>query len=105
VKRGDLYWANLPRPMGRRPVLLIARNAAYAVRDQFAIALVTTRLRGVKSEVRLGPADGLPRPCAANLDAIHTIPKVTLDQFIGALGPEKLRSVDAAICFALGVGD
>src|SRR5215211_1192378 len=101
MKRGELWWANLPPPAGHRPVLLLSRDAAYAVRTLVIIAPVTTRIRNIPSEVRLGRADGLPRECVANLDVITTVPKASLQQRIGQLGPAQIAALEAAIHFAL----
>ncbi|MBI2940017.1 MAG: type II toxin-antitoxin system PemK/MazF family toxin [Chloroflexi bacterium] len=105
MRRGEIWWAELSPPAGRRPVLLLSREEAYAVRALVIVAPVTTRLRGIRAEVELGPADGLPRRCAANLDSITTIPKSQLRERLAGLSPEKLRAVDAAIHFALGLDD
>jgi mRNA interferase MazF len=69
------------------------------------VAEVSTRIRHIPAEVPLGPGDGLPRVCAANLDSITTIPKRCLQQHIATLSAEKLEAVDAALKFALGLGD
>ncbi len=103
MKRGEVWWANLPAPAGRRPVLLLSRNAAYAVRSLVTIAPVTKTIRGIPAEVSLGPADGLPQPCVANCDSITTIPKDLLAERIVLLRPAKLAAVNAAIRFALSV--
>jgi mRNA interferase MazF len=65
MRRGDIWWADLPAPAGRRPVILLSRHEAYAVRELVTIAPVTTRVRRVPSEVPLGAEDGLPKPCVA----------------------------------------
>jgi mRNA interferase MazF len=103
MRRGEVWWAELPRPAGRRPVVLLSRNEAYAVRELVTIAPVTTRMRGIPSEVPLGRADGLPRRCAANLDTITTIPRQILTARITALQPGRMAAVDRAIRFALGL--
>src|SRR4030065_255030 len=71
--RSEFRWASRDPPVGRRPVLLLSRNEAYEVRSRVIIAPVTTQLRGIRSEVPLGPEDGLPRRSVANLDTILTI--------------------------------
>jgi mRNA interferase MazF len=103
MKRGEVWWAELPPPAGRRPVLLLSRNDAYEVRALVTVAPVTTRIRHIASEVPLGPAEGLPRDCAANLDTIGTFPKSLLTERMTGLGPEKIEEVDEAIRFALGL--
>jgi len=103
VRRGEVWWANLPAPAGRRPVLLLSRNAAYAVRSLVTIAPITRTIRGIPAEVPLGLAEGLPHPCVVNCDSITTIPKDLLSERIVLLRPAKLAAVSAAIRFALSI--
>ncbi len=104
MKRGEVWWANLPSPWGRRPVLLVARNEAYAVLRWVMVAPLTTRLRDVPTAVRLDPGtDHVPQPCVATLDSVQVIRKEWLDTPIAQLSPEKMREVDRAIHFALGL--
>ena len=103
MRRGELWWASLPRPIGRRPVVLLSRDTALRVRTEVTVAPVSSRVRHIPVEVPLGPEDGLSRPSAANLDSINTIPKRLLRRRITSLSPTKVREVDAAIRFALGL--
>ena len=103
MRRGEVWWAELAPPAGRRPVLLLSRNEAYAVRELVTVAPVTTRMRHIPSEVPLGPEDGLPKPCVVNLDTITTIAKRSLQERLVTLSPEKLKAVEAALHFALGL--
>jgi mRNA interferase MazF len=103
MRRGDVWWADLPFPAGRRPVVLLSRNEAYAVRELVTVAPVTTRIRAIPTEVELGAADGLPKRCVANLDTITTIPRHTLKERISTLDPGKVAAVDRALKFALGL--
>jgi mRNA interferase MazF len=65
------------------------------------VAPVSTRVRGIPAEVPLGPAEGLPRPCAANRDSITTMPRARLLDRISLLSLVKLAEFEAAIHFAL----
>lgn len=103
MRRGEVWWAELPAPGGRRPVVLLSRDEAYAVRELVTVAPITTRIRDIPVEVRLGPGEGLPKECAANLDTITTIPKSMLLSYISALPASKVAAIDAAIQFALGL--
>ena len=103
MRRGEVWWAELPKPAGRRPVVLLSRNEAYAVRELVTVAPVTSRVRGIPSEVPLGRADGLPKACAANLDTVTTIPKGILTTRLALLAPAKLVAIDRAVRFALGL--
>lgn len=103
MRRGEIWWANLPAPTGHRPVVLISRDEAFIYRELVTVAPVSRRVRGIRSEVPLGPEDGLPRSCAVNLDSLTTVPKDALQRFIASLHVEKLQAVDSAIHFALGL--
>ena len=67
------------------------------------MAEVTTQIRGIPVEVALGPEDGLPKRCVANLDNIVTIRKDLLIERITMLRNEKVEQIDAAIKFALSI--
>lgn len=101
--RGELWWADLPPPSGRRPVLLLSRNESYPVRDYIIMSPLTTRSRGLRTEVNLAPEDGLPRISVVNLDVIITEPKQCLQSRISSLSEDKLRAVETALRFALGL--
>ena len=103
MRRGEIWWADLPAPAGRRPVVLLSRNEAYVVRQLVTVAPITTRARRIPTEVPLGPEEGLPKPCVVNLDTITTIPRQSLAQPLGPLSKEKLAEVDRALRFALGL--
>ena len=103
MRRGEVWWADLPSPSGRRPVVLLSRDEAYLVRDLIIVTPVTTLIRSIPTEVSLGPGDGLPRACVANLDVIITAPKSSLHQRICGLSRDKLRAIEGAIHFALGL--
>lgn len=101
--RGEVWWAQLPRPIGRRPVLLLSRSRAYETRTRVTVAQVTSTIRGIRSEVHLTATDGVPQECAANLDEILTIPKLALESRITTLTPEKMTAVARAIRFSLAL--
>jgi mRNA interferase MazF len=103
MRRGEVWWAELPLPIGRRPVVLLSRDEAYAVRNSVTVAEVTTTIRSIPVEVALGTEDGLPKRCVVNLDTIVTIRKELLTERITILGSEKIEQIDRAIQFALSL--
>jgi mRNA interferase MazF len=104
VKRGEIYWVDLGPPAGRRPVLVLSRNAAISVLSGIVIAPISRTIRDIASEVRLGPEQGLPEECAASCDNLLTVPKNRFDRSsIGALGPDKMIELDRALRFALEI--
>jgi len=103
VRRGEVWWADLPPPAGRRPVVLLSRDRAYRVRVSVTFAAVTRAVRGIPTEVPLGPEDGMPAACVVNADDILTAPKALLTERITLLSAEKMAAVEAAVKFALDI--
>jgi len=103
VRRGEIWWAELASPAGKRPVLLLSRNEAYGVRKLVMVAPLTTRIRGIPSEVSLGDDDGVTRACVIDLDTITRIAKAGLRERLTALSAEKLKAVEEALHFSLGL--
>lgn len=101
MDRSEIWWADLSHPRGRRPVLILTRSAAVAVRDQVVVAMVTRTTRGIAAEVPLKRADGMPRDCLVNCDVLLTLPKTHLARRITRLTPAKMDEVHQALRFAL----
>lgn len=103
MRRGEIWWARLASPAGRRPVALVSRDAAYLIRSSVTVAEVSTVVRAIPSEVTLGTRDGMPRPCVINTDNLVTIPKALLESHIASLSKAKLEQLDVALQFSLGL--
>jgi mRNA interferase MazF len=101
MRRGDVWWAELPQPTGKRPVVLLSRDLAYAVRTSVTVGVVTRTIRKIPVEVPLGIEDGLPQKCVVNLDDILTMPKKLLVQRITTLSAQKMADIARAVTFAL----
>jgi len=103
VQQREIWWVHLDEPVGRRPVLLLSRNEAYKIRSSVTIAIVTTTIRNIPTEVSLGAAQGLPKACVVNLDTILTIEKACLHKKISSLDDNKWNQVTTALKFALNL--
>ena len=103
MRRGEVWWADQPTPIGKRPVVLLSRDEAYHVRNAVTVAQITTTVRNIPVEVVLDKKDGLPQLCAVNVDTITTIRKSILTQRICALKAEKMHAINHAIKFALAL--
>jgi len=101
VRQYEIRWANLPAPIGRRPVLLLARTSAYEYLAKVVVAEITTTVRGIPQEVPLGRREGLERASVANLDNVHVVPRARLGSAIGVLDDERHREVKRALGYAL----
>ena len=103
MRRNEVWWAELPQPVGPRPVVILTRDGVLESIDSIVVALVTRTVRGHPAEVRLGHREGLPRPCVVNLDNILTVPEVRLTRLLGTLSHEKADELNRAIKFALDI--
>jgi mRNA interferase MazF len=103
VRRGEIWWAEMPPPAGRRPVVLVSRESSYAVRASVSVVEVSRTVRGIPSEVPLGAREGLAAKCVANADNLVTIPKTWLSSRVSQLSSGKLAALDDAVRFALGI--
>ena len=101
MKRGEVWWVEMPPPAGRRPAVLLSRDSAYRVRAAVTVAPITRTIRHLPVEVFLDQSDGMPARCVANLDDITTLPKILIKQRVTALSPDKIQQIDDAIRFAL----
>jgi mRNA interferase MazF len=105
VRQYEIWWAELPKPAGRRPVLLLSRDDAYTYLNKFIAAEITTVIRGIPVEVPLGPREGLPKACVANCDNLRTVSRNVLSERISVLSPRRHREVKRAVGFAFGWGE
>ncbi len=99
VARGEVRWLELEEE-GRRPVVVLTRDEALPRLRNVVVALVTRSVRGIETEVEIGPADGMPIECAVSLDNLRTVPRALLTEPITRLQPERMD----AICRALARG-
>ena len=101
MKQYEIWWAELPQPAGRRPVLLLSRDDAYDVLNRVLAAEITGTIRHIPVEVPLGKAEGLTKPCVVNCDNLRTISKVHLVEKVSRLTPVRIREVQRAVGYAL----
>ncbi len=99
VARGEVWWGEAPDEKGR-PFLIVSRDAANAVMQRVLVAPVTTRVRGLPSELGVGRDEGLPAESVASFDNVRPFPTAMLVRRLGTLGPrthEICRAAGAAL--------
>ena len=101
MKQYEIWWADLPKPAGRRPVLLLSRDDAYPVLNKFIAAEITATVRHIPIEVPLGSIEGMAKPCVVNCDNLRTISKVHLVKKIAKLSQQRVHEVKRAVGYAL----
>jgi len=102
LRQYEIWWADLARPAGRCPVMLLSREDAYGYLNKFIAVEITTTIRGIPVEVALGKAEGLSKRCVANFDNLRTIGRSALRQQIGVLGRSRRFEAKRALGYALG---
>lgn len=104
VARNDIYWADLGPPAGRRPVCVLTRDAAITVLTSVMCAPITRTIRGIRSEVEVGPEQGLPEACVISCDNVITIRLDDLDhEPVGHLDEVARARLDQALRYSLDI--
>ena len=94
--RGQVWWGEMEH-IGRRPFLVMSRPAAIPVLNSVLAAPVTRRVRGIPTELPLGPDDGMPTECVASFDNLRVVPKTNLVDHICTLQPARLVEACTAL--------
>jgi mRNA interferase MazF len=99
--RGEVWWCELAE-IGRRPVVVLSRDAAIPRLRRTLIGPCTTTIRGIPSEVLLEPAeDPVPRTAVVNLDSVESVSLGTLVEPLGRLSDERMRQICDALEIAV----
>lgn len=100
-RRGEVWWCELPQA-GRRPVVVLSRDAAIPRLRRALVAPCTTTVRGLASEVLLEPGtDPVPQACAVNLDTVESVATGVLVDRLGHLSHDRMADVCAALAVAV----
>jgi mRNA interferase MazF len=103
VARGEVWWAESPEA-GRRPFLVLTRQAAIPLLHSVLAVPATRTIRLIPTEVVLDRDDGMPEDCALSLDSLTLVPKVFLRERITSLSVARMREVCGALAIASGCG-
>jgi mRNA interferase MazF len=96
-RRGELWWCDLPE-IGRRPVVVLSRDAAIPRLGRALVAPCTTTIRRLPSEVVLEPGiDPVGSLTAVNLDSVESVSTGMLVERLGRLGDDRLRQICTAL--------
>jgi len=107
MKRGDLYRVcrgSKDDPKKQRVYLVVSRQEV--VDNDFSTVIcapVYSRYGGLPTQVEAGVHEGLKHDSAIYCDALLSISKSSLTDFIGSLPHDKMEAVNAALCIALAV--
>ena len=83
-----------------RPVVVLTREAARAAMTKVTIAPISSTVKGLSSEVPVGPDNGLEQPSVISLDNVVTIPADLLGRSVGFLTSEQEALLAKAVVLA-----
>jgi mRNA interferase MazF len=86
-RQGEIWWGESENK--RRPYLIVTRSEAISVLTAIVAAPVSRTVRGIPTEIALGPSEGLQVECAASFDNLELIPRFALTERAGTLGPRR----------------
>jgi mRNA interferase MazF len=101
VNRGEVWWVDDPAT-GRRPFLVLTRQAVIPVVNRVTGVPATKRIRGIPSEVPLSTDDGMPADCVLNFDNLTLLRKGWFVEPICRLSPVRMVQACRALAVAMG---
>jgi mRNA interferase MazF len=94
-RQGEVWWAEAEDK--RRPVLVVTRTDAVRVLSRVVVAPLTRTVRGILTEIRFGPDEGLSVESAASFDNLQPISRTLLTERVAVLAPERRHEICAAL--------
>ena len=83
-----------------RPALVLTREASRGAMTNVSVAPITTKIKGLSSEVRVGPDNGLEQECVISLDNVLTVPVNALGRTLGYLHADQEVQLAHAVVLA-----
>ncbi len=106
MRRGELYRVRKPGGDAKRSRVFVVVSRQTLVDSRFSTAIcapVFSQRGGLSTEVDVGPREGLKHESAIHCDALMSIPKAALTDYVGTLTMERLRRLDDALRIALAL--
>ncbi len=112
MKRGEIWWADLPRPAGsgpgyKRPVLIVQSNPFNASRISTVVVVTITSnlaLAEAPGNLRIAKSDsGLPQPSVVNVSQLITLDRSILTGKVKTLPGAAMDKVDSGLKLVLGL--
>ena len=101
MNRGDVWLIDLGGKAGKRPIVILTRQAVLGYLDKVTVAEITTKGKGYPTELFIDQKANLPKPSFVQTDSLHTVPKHRLQKYIGTLDSDTIRHISQKIVLAL----
>lgn len=103
IRSGEIRWFRFPEPDKRRPVLVLGNEAALSAWSRIPVVPLSTQIRSLPWEVRLGPLDGLPEESVLKVDWINSVDRAKLGPLLATFPNNRWPELRAAIILGLGL--
>jgi mRNA interferase MazF len=101
ARRGEVWFADVPGDK-RRPVLVLSRDPMGALLHSVIVAPITSKIRGLATEVPLGREAGMVRKSVANFDNTFLLSRARLVRRLGRAQPSTMKAACHALAVAAG---
>lgn len=105
MNRGDIWQIELGGRAGRRPALILTRQAVIPHVNKVTVAEITSRGKGYPTEVSIGQSGNLRAKSYVQLDNLQTVAKDRFVRYVGSLDAETMRAIGRKVILALGLED
>ncbi|MFQ5824590.1 MAG: type II toxin-antitoxin system PemK/MazF family toxin [bacterium] len=105
MKRGDVWQVDLGTEAGKRPALILTRNAVLPYLNKLTVAEITTKSKGYPTEIDINQKANLKKHSFVQVDNIQTISKQRFLKCIGSLDESTMKVVSQKVVLALNLED
>lgn len=103
IDSGDIRWFRFERPDKRRPVLVLGRSDLLPAWSLIPVIPLSTQIRGLPWELKLGAEDGLPGLCVLKPEWIRSVRKEDLGPLVAQLSDDRWPAVSRIVVDVLGL--
>ena len=103
MNRGDVWQLDLGGRSGKRPAVILTRQAVIPHLNKLTVAEITSAGKGYPTEVAIGHKANLPKESFVQLDNIQTVSRERFLKYLGTLDAATMRTVGRRLILALGL--
>ena len=103
MNRGDVWQLDLGGRAGRRPAIILTRQAVIPHLNKLTVAEITTSGKGYRTEIAIGQKANLPRESYVQLDNIQTVSKTRFVKYLGTVDAATMHTIGRTLILALGL--
>jgi mRNA interferase MazF len=101
MNRGDVWEIDLGGRAGKRPAVILTRQAVIPHVSHVTVAEITSKGKGYPTEVAIALKANLRRESFVHLDNVQTVSKARAVKYIGALDAATMQTIGRTLILAL----